>query len=77
MECLEDELWKYIQEDAAPLISKLQSCSDDIMDEAYSATAVPVVTNMDEFAKEVLDCTADMNIYQVINYIATYMVMLW
>jgi len=71
-EYFENDLWDYIK-DVAPLISKLQSCSEEDLDEPHSAIRVPVVTSLDGFAKELLNSTANMNIYLVVIYnIAMY-----
>ena len=69
IENLENELWDYIKEDVAPLISKLQSCSEENLDEPH-AHSVPVVTRLDGFAKEVLKCATNMNIHEVVIYVA-------
>lgn len=66
IEYFENDLWDYIKENVAPLISKLQSCSEEDLDEPHSAIRVPVVTSLDGFAKELLNSTSNMNIYQVV-----------
>lgn len=66
IEYFENDLWDYIKENVAPLISKLQSCSEEDLDEPHSAIQVPVVTSLDGFAKELLNSTCNMNIYQVV-----------
>lgn len=60
----EDDLWDYIKEDVAPLISKLQSCSKEDLDDPHPA--IPIVTSLDGFVKELLKSTANMINYQVV-----------
>ena len=52
IENLENDLWDYIKEDIAPLISKLQSCSEENWDEPHAHS--PVVTSLDALQRKYL-----------------------